>query len=97
MEHTKLRQHPKPYIKHINYTERMLDAIEKRKREIPLTIFRKKVIDHQNKMNYQNEYARIRSYLNSNSILQPNTRECFIKRKAFLSSLGAVDEDRIRA
>ena len=51
MEHTKLKHHPKPYIKNINYTERMLDAIEKRKREIPLKIFRKKVIDHQNKMN----------------------------------------------
>ena len=47
MEHTKLRQQPKPYIKNINYTERMLDAIEKRKREIPLKIFRTKVIDHQ--------------------------------------------------
>ena len=47
MEHTKLRPRPKPYIKNINYTERMLDAIEKRKRENPLKIFRKKVIDHQ--------------------------------------------------
>ena len=53
MEHTKLRQHPKPYIKNINYTESMLDAIEKRKREIPLKICGKKAIDHQNKMNYQ--------------------------------------------
>ena len=95
MEHTKLRHHPKPYIKNINYTERMLDAIEKRKRELPLEIFRKKVMDHQNKMNYQSEYDRIRSHLNSNSILQPNTREYLIKRKALLSSLGAVDEDRI--
>ena len=96
MNHTKLRQQPKPYIKNINYTERMLDAFEKRKREIPLKIFRKKVIDHQNKINYQNEYDRIRSHLNSNSILPPNTREYFIKRKAFLSSLGAVDEDKIK-
>ena len=47
-------------------------------------------------MSYQNEYDRIRSQLNSNSILLPNTREYLIKRKAFLSSLGAVDEDKIK-
>jgi len=96
MDHTKLHKPFKHYAKNISYAERMLDAIEKRKREIPLKIFRKKVIDHQNKMNYQNEYDRIRSHLNSNSILPPNTREYFIKRKAFLSSLGAVDEDKIK-
>ena len=80
----------------INHAE-MWQALEKRKREIPLKIFRKKVIDHQNKMNYQNEYDRIRSHLSSNSILLPNARAYLLKRKAFLSSLGAVDDgDRIK-
>ena len=44
MDHAKLRHHPKPYIKNINYTERMLDAIEKRKREIPLKYLERKLL-----------------------------------------------------
>ena len=96
MDSAKLKQPHKRSNPDINYTEQMLRAIEKRKRELPLKVFRKKVIDHQNKMNYQNEYDRIRSHLSSNSILQPNTREYLIKRKAFLSSLGADDEDKIK-
>ena len=93
MERPKLRQPSKCYTQNINYTERMLDLIDTRKGELPLITFRKKVIDHHNKMNYQNEYARVRSHLNSNSILQPNTREYLLKRKALPSSLGAVDDD----
>ena len=97
MEHPKLRQASKHHTKNINYTERMLKLLEKRKQEMPLVAFRKKAIDHHNKMNYQNEYDRVRAHLNSNSILQPNTREYLLKRKAFVSSLGAVDDgDRIK-
>ena len=96
MERPKLGQPSKRYTKNINYAERVRGFIEKRKREIPLIIFRKKVIDHYNKMNYQSDYDRIRSHLNSNSILQLNTREYLVTRKAFLSSLGAVDEDRVK-
>ena len=83
MEHPKLRQASKRYTKNINYTGRMLDLLEKRKRETPLIAFRKKVIDHHNKMNYQNEYDKVGSRLKSNSISQPNTREYLLKRKAF--------------
>ena len=69
MEHPKLRQASKRYAKNINCTERLLDLLEKkRKREIRLIAFRKKAIDHHNKMNYQNEYDRVRSHLNSISI-----------------------------
>ena len=82
MDHTKLRQQPKPYIKNINYTERMLDAIEKRKREIPLNIFRKKVTDRQNTMNYQHEYVNKRDHLNTHSILDAHTHEYLTTRKA---------------
>ena len=97
MDHIKLHKPFTHHIKNISYIARTLAAIEKRKREIPLKIVRKKVIDHHNKMNYQNEYDRVGSHLNSNSILQPNTREYLLNRKAFLSSLGAVDdEDRIK-
>ena len=53
MDSTKLKQPHKRSNTDINYTEKMLRAIEKRKREIPLKVFRKKVIDHQNKINYQ--------------------------------------------
>ena len=49
MEHPKLRQASKRYTKHINYTERMLKLLEKRKQEMPLVAFRKKVIDHHKK------------------------------------------------
>ena len=49
MDHTKLHKPFKHYTKNISYTARMLGAIEKRKREMPLKIFRKKVIGHQNK------------------------------------------------
>jgi len=95
MDSTKQKQPHKRSNTDINYTEKMLRAIEKRKREIPLKVFRKKVIDHQNKINYQNEYDKIRSHLNSHSILAANTREYLIKRKAFFNSLGAKDIDRI--
>ena len=40
MERTKLRQPSKRYTNNISYTSRMLDLLEKRKREIPLIAFR---------------------------------------------------------
>ena len=53
MDIAKLKQ---PYTRSntdIKYAEKMLRAIEKRKRDIPLKVFRKKAIDHQNKINYK--------------------------------------------
>ena len=63
----------KPSSKHVNhhegYYENMIKALDKRKREAPLKTYRKRIIDNQNKLNYQNEYDRIRGHLNSHSIL----------------------------
>ena len=95
MDNAKLKQ---PYTRSTtdtSYTEEMLQALEKRKRDIPLKVFSRNIIDHRNKINYQSEYDKIRSHFHSNSSLPANTRGYLINRKAFLSSLRAKDIDRV--
>ena len=82
--------------KPISYHEKALEILNNRKRELPLTAYRKRIIDSQNKLNYQGEYDRIRSYLSNNSILPPGTIESLEQRKKFLNDLGFGEEDKLK-
>ena len=54
-----------------NYYEKTLKLLAQREKERPLKTFRKAVIDSQHRMNYRDEYDRIRGYLSNRSILPP--------------------------
>ena len=66
-------------LKHkpIDYYAKTLEVLAKREKEVPLKAYRK-----QNKINYQNEYDRIRGYLSNRSILPAGTIES--KKKEIL-------------
>ena len=65
--------------KPISYYEKTLKLLAKREKEVPLITFRKHIIDTQNRLNYQNEYDRIRYYLSNRSILPAGTVESLEK------------------
>ena len=65
--------------KPISYYEKTLKLLAKREKEVPLITFRKHIIDTQNRLNYQNEYDRIRDYLSNRSILPAGTVESLEK------------------
>ena len=71
-----------------NYYKKTLELLAKREKERPLKTFRKAIIDSQNRMNYRDEYDRIRGYLSNRSILPPATIESLEARKKFLDNLG---------
>ena len=77
----------KPHLKN-DYYEKALKLLAKREKELPLTTFRKAIIDSQNRLNCQNENDRIRDYLSNKSILPPSTIESLENRKKFLNNLG---------
>ena len=85
-------------LKHkpIDYYAKTLELLAKREKEVPLKAYRKHIIDTQNKINYQNEYDRIRGYLSNRSILPAGAIESLEKRKKFLKGLGIVDEVKLK-
>ena len=79
-----------------NYYTKTLELLAKREKELPLKTFKKKIVESQNRMNYQNEYDRIQSYLSNRSILPAGTIEYLEKRKKFLNSLGINDVTKLK-
>ena len=75
-----------------NY-KRMMKLLDQRKKELPLLQFRKRIIEKQNQMNYQNEYDRLRNLLHSNARLPADTIQYLDERKQFLRRLGAKKAD----
>ena len=75
--------------------KRMLKLLEQRQKEMPLLDFRKRVIEKNNQMNYQNEYDRLRNLLHTRTILPANTKAFIENRKRFLKSMGAKDVDHL--
>jgi len=61
---------------------------------MPLQTYRKQIIDGHNRLNYQNEYDRIRGYLANVSILPSSTVEHLRNREKFLLSVGARNIDK---
>ena len=82
--------------KPISYYEKTLKLLAKREKEVPLITFRKHIIDTQNRLNYQNEYDRIRDYLSNRSILPAGTVESLEKRKKFLQGLNIGPENKLK-
>ena len=82
--------------KSIDYYVKTLELLAKREKELPLRTYRKHIIDTQNRINYQNEYDRIRGYLSNRSVLPAGTVESLEKRKRFLKSLGIGDENHLK-
>ena len=79
------QKYTKTRLDHYERLQKQLDAHETRK---SLVEFRKNVLDKQKKMNYQNEYDRIRGLL-SQTIIPRQTREYLETRKKNLAELGA--------
>ena len=82
--------------KPIDYYAKTLELLAKREKQVPLTTYRKHIIDTQHRINYQNEYDRIRGYLSNRSILPAGTVESLEKRKKFLKGLGIGDENHLK-
>ena len=79
------------YLHHYEYLQKLLDAYKTRQASLE---FRHNVLKHQRKKNYQLEYDRIRSVLESNLI--PNmTKEMIRERMKELQQLGANAVNRI--
>ena len=64
-----------------HYHQKLLDLINKREKLEHLKKYREHIIDTQNKLNYQGEYYRIRTYLTNRSILPPSTVEFLGKKE----------------
>jgi len=62
--------------------------LENRAAKNNLISYRKKLIDHQNKINYTNEIQRIRGYVSALGPRFTTTRETLEKRKKKLIELG---------
>ena len=75
----------------LNYYENLKKELIERKMKKPRILFRKKLLEDQNKMNYINEVNRIRGTLSQNDTRFPiGTREKLIQRINDLKKL--VDE-----
>ena len=79
------------YINNHKRVQKILDAYHTRS---ALVEFRKKALDHQNKLNYQLEYDRIRGEL-ARSRIPATTVAKLRKRKNELIALGAKAVNKI--
>ena len=70
-----------------------MKLFDQRKKELPFLQFRKRIIEKQNQMNYQNEYDRLRNLLHTNARLPADTIQYLDERKQFLRRPGAKSAD----
>ena len=85
----------------INYSQRyfknLKDFIEAQKNRSASLLYRKKLKEHQNKVNYTNEIQRIRGELTRNDTRLPiGTRERLEERLKHLKELGGQITDEIK-
>jgi hypothetical protein len=78
-----------------NQLDNMSKELEMRKSKSSTASAKKKLIDHQNKINYTNEVQRIRGYLSQLNPRFTTTREELEKRKQKLMELGGKIVDSI--
>ena len=72
------------------HLEHVKKELELRKAKGNSILLRKKLMEHQNKLNYSNELDRVRGYLSQNDSRFPiGTTERLKKRKDQLEKLGA--------
>ena len=74
----------------LDYYKRMKKLLEAKQTQVDLISLRRKAIQDSNRLNYQNEYDRIRGVLSKRNegIIDP-TRERLEQRQAELVALGA--------
>ena len=63
-----------------NY-KRMLRLLEQRMKELPLLQFRKRLIEKQGQMSYQDDYDKLRSLFHTRSMLPASTTEYLDRRQ----------------
>lgn len=87
--------------KHLNsqiqYFENVKRELEARRTKVANTLYRNKLKEHQNKINYVNELHRIQGILSQNDTRLPiGTRERLRERAAHLKKLGAQIVNEIK-
>ena len=81
---------------HLDYYKRMKKLLEAKQTQVDLITHRRKAIQDGNRINYQNEYNRIRNLLeNQNPGLLGNSAERLRQRTQELRALGALSVDNI--
>ena len=84
------------YDKHLQHYARMKKLLEAHQTKAALTEFRKNALQTQNRLNYQNEYDRIRGLTSRNLTgLDHKTVEGLRDRQTKLEKLGAQVIDNI--
>jgi len=81
----------------INYFKNLKDQLEAHRSKQSSILFRKKLLENQNKQNYANELHRIRGYLSQNETRFPvGTVKRLKEREKELNKLGAQIADEIK-
>ena len=81
----------------INYFKNLKDLLEAHRSKQSSTLFRKKLLENQNKQNYANEIHRIRGYLSQNDAHFPiGTVKRLKEREKELYKLGGQIADEIK-
>ena len=83
------RSHGNRYDAYINHHKRVKNILEAYHTRSALVEFRKNVLDHQKKLNYQLEYDRIRNELHK-AVIPHTTRTLLQDRERELLNLGAT-------
>ena len=84
------------YDKHLQHYARMKKLLEAHQTKVALTEFRKNALQTQNRLNYQNEYDRIRGLTSRNLTgFEQQTVEGLQDRQDKLLKLGAQVLDNI--
>ena len=85
------------YDKHLAHYGRMKKLLEAHQTKAALTAFRRKTMDDQNRLNYQQEYDRIRGLLSHNLTgLGQRSIERMRERRDELENLGAQAINKIQ-
>ena len=95
----RLPKSSRPYIspsetRNLHYLKNLKDTLEAHQTKASSILFRKQLLEHQNKINYTTELSRIRGEL-SKTNLPYQTRLALLERKKRLEKLGGEIVDRI--
>ena len=95
----RLPKSSRPYIsqsetRNLHYLKNLKDSLEAHQTKASSILFRKQLLEHQNKINYTTELSRIRGEL-SKTNLPYQTRLELLERKKRLEKLGGEIVDRI--
>ena len=85
------------FSKQMPYFHHLKQVLEARETKAAATLYRRKLLEHQNKVNYVNELHRIKGMLSQNDTRLPiATRERLMNRQRNLHQLGHKIADEIK-